>query len=88
MKTGLKHLRSLRNLSNSEIKSDSVMKTKIKSRSLYQCFLELPLRQFDLCFRETNVLIKSSVNFINSNVFIFQIITYHVKEYEQQVNAN
>lgn len=80
-KTGQTHLRSLRNLSNSEIKNDSFMKTKIKPGSLYKCFLELPLKQFAVFLRGTNVLIESSVNFIN-NVLIFQTTTYHAKQYK------
>jgi len=83
MKSGLKHLRSLRNLS--ENKNDSFMKTKVKPRSPCKCFLELPLTQFAVFFRETNILVKSSVNFINSNVFVFQITTYHAKQHEEQL---
>lgn len=64
---------------------------KLKSRMIQlgrqiktqvQCFLVLPLRQSALFSRETNLLIKSSVNFISSNVFVIQNTIYHAKQYE------
>lgn len=61
------------------------MKTKEKPKSLCKCFLKLPLTQSAALFRETNVVIKSSVNFININVFVFQITTYYAQQYEQQL---